>query len=127
MAFNNEASKNGYRGTNNQYQQGNKQNKRYDDNTRRNTRNNSGYGTYGTNKYPRDTRRQPKRENGKYEKYDKESYQRNKYHGNSHVPQKYNLDKIQAEETVEDIQNDIARLEKEIRLEIDAIKTIRFF
>ena len=123
MAFNNENSKNGYRSMNSQYQQGNKQNKRYDDNSRRSSRNNSGYGTYGSNKYPRDTRRQPKRENGKYEK---DAYQRNK-HYNNHTTQKYNLDKIQAEETVEDIQNDIARLEKEIRLEIDAIKTIRFF
>lgn len=125
MAFNNETSKNGYRNTNSQYQQGNKQNnKRFDDNTRRNTRNNSGYGTYANNnKYPRDTRRQPKRENGKYEK---DGYQRNK-HYNNHTTQKYNLDKIQPEETLEDIQNDIAKLEKEIRLEIGSIKTIRFF
>jgi len=125
MAFNNETSKNNYQGRSNHYQSnsGNKKNKRYDD-MRENGRGNSGYNTYQNNKYSKDTRRTPKRDMGKY---DKEGYQRNKHHNSGYNSQRYNMSKIQAEETIEDIKNDITRLEKEIKLEIESIKTIRFF
>ena len=125
MAFNNETSKNNYQNRNSQYQSngGNRQNKRYDD-TRKNARNNNGYNTYQNNKYSKDTRRPAKRDMGKY---DKEGYQRNKHYNNGYNSQRHNTNKIQTEETIDDIKNDITRLEKEISLEIDSIKTIRFF
>ena len=137
MAFNNGTQRNGYQGRdgssqrqhqyNNQYGNSSRQNRGYDD-SRRNTRGNNSYGAYN-NKYQKDSKKPYKRES--FGKYENGAYQsRNKHYGNNHNSyNNYNnpryAHKVKSVETLEDIKNDITRIEKEIQLELEAIKTIR--
>lgn len=140
MAFNNGTQRSGYQGKdgsnqrqhqyNNQYGNSNRQSRGYDD-SKRNTRGNSSYGSYQNNKYQKDGKKPYKRDS--FNKYDNGGYQpRNKHYGNNYGGSHNNYNgnsryahKVKSVETIEDIKNDIQRIEKEIRLEIDAIKTTR--
>lgn len=143
MAFNNGAQRNGYQGRdgsnqrqsqyNNQYNNTNRQNRWHDD-SKRNARGNSSYGSYQNNKYQKDGKKINKRE--PFNKYDNSGYQsRNKYNsggysGNYNNYNGYNnnqkhLRKSKPVEKKEDIINDIIRIEKEIQLELEIIRTTR--
>lgn len=104
---------------NNSYQSnfGNRQGNRYD----KSRKNSKGSGSPYQNRYPKDSRKQTRRDGIRYEKEGKPKHYNNGYDISR------NLNKVQIEESVEEIKNDIERLYKEIKVEIDLIKSIKFF
>lgn len=98
----------------------NRPNKRFD-NTRKNPKPGSNGSMYQNNRYPKDPRKQPRRDMGRYDKDSKPKYYNNGYNSQR------NISKVQIEESIDEIKNDIERLYKEIRVEIDLIKSIKFF
>lgn len=141
MTVNNNVQKSGYQGKDSnakrqqqkhqrssQYNAVNRQSRGYDE-SRRNTRGNNSYGSYQNNKYQKDVKKPYKRETSRY---DNTSYSSRNKHGGNNYGGGYNnsnskySNRVKTVETLEDIVKDISRIEKEIRLEIDIIKAIRF-
>lgn len=101
---------------------GSKQNsqeqKKFNSNDKKNGKREYGNKEYGNKEYG-NKGYNSSRGNAKGDTKDK-SYKNNNYNRNT----KYS-NKSKAEETLEDVKQDIVRIEKEIRLEIEEIKTLK--
>ncbi len=124
MVFNNtgitEVKNNQSRNAVYQSNTGNRQSKRYD-NTRKNSKASNNGSSYQNNRYSKEIRKQPRRDKGRYDKETKPKYYNNSYNSQRSV------NKVPIEESIDEIKNDIERLYKEIKVEIELIKSIKFF
>lgn len=120
MAYNtgtNESRNNQMKNNSYQSNSGNRQINRYDKTRKNSKMNNVPY----QNRYPKDSRKPMRRDMVKYEKDMKQK------HSNTGYDIQKRIGKVQIEESIDEIKNDIERLYKEIKVEIDLIKSIKFF